>query len=101
MLEKSTMIKIAAAVLVVAVIFMIMKMKKKSQNRPVIVTAMPMMEPAGYVEDDDFETSQTTLAPIKENFDDWSANDAGDYEEDETEGFTEYSDVNFKSDLLE
>lgn len=100
MLKKSTMIKIAAAVLAVCIIMAIVKMKSKKKT--IMVTALPMYDPAGYVEDDDFETSQTTLAPVKENFGDWTADDAGDYDDDdETEGFTEFSDVNFKSDLLE
>lgn len=102
MLNKSTMIKIAVAVLVVAIIWFVMRLRKASKPK-VIVTAMPVMnEPVGYVndlpldnEDDDYADIPS---PKKEGYSDWEADDAGDVEE---ESFVEYSNPNFKSDLLE
>lgn len=103
MLSKSTLIKIAVGVLVIAVIWTIMKLRKSSASpdRKVIVTAMPVMggDIGGLAEDDDDYGVITTQAPgAKEGYADWSADEAGEVDEEE---FTEYSSPEFKSDLLE
>lgn len=101
MLSKSTLIKIAVGILVVAVIWAVMKLRKpRAPERNVIVTAMPVMDGGlgGFDAEDDYGMVATS-AP-KENYTDWAAEDAGEVEE-EDEGFTEYSSPEFKSDLLD
>lgn len=103
------MIKVAVAILVVAIIWFVMKLRKASKPK-VIVTAMPQTEPVGYLPDypldnpyDDYAEldaePRVTEAPVvaKEGYADWGAEDAQDVEET----YTEYSNPNFKSDLLE
>lgn len=118
MLSKSTLIKIVVGLLVVAVIWFVMKLRK-SKKPSVIVTSVPVFDAAtvgGYEEDSDFQG--VTQGPKKEGFvdfgdwqDDANADDSSDDSSDDEsgddtnddageEGFAEYSDVNFKSDLL-
>lgn len=116
MLSKSTLIKVAVGVLVVGLIWSIMKLRHKRRTPKVIVTAMPILgtdAPVGQGGDDLFD--QVTKGPAKEQYADYAdwqdaaagsdseddASDGGDDASDDEEGFAEYSDVNFKSDLLD
>lgn len=104
MLKKSSLIKIAVAVLAVAVIWFVLKLRKSSKaSPPVIVTAMPVMNgPSGYVDDtplddgdDDFGDVPAQKEGVKEKFD-WDADESASDEE----GYTEYSPTDFNTDLL-
>ena len=108
MLNKSTMMKIGVAVLVVCIVWFVMKLRKSSKPN-VIVTAMPVMQdPMGYVnneflgnEADDYaELPATTSKPVAgmEAYSNWQADEADDVQE---ESYVEYSSPEFKTDLLE
>ena len=120
-ISKSTLFKIAAAVAVIAVVWMILKLRKSGKGKgkaKVIVSQMPVFPgPVGYVDDTPLDhgddnygvVEPVVAAPIKkegygdeEGYDTWQADDAAEYfDEAEAEGFTDYSDVQFKQDLLE
>lgn len=89
MLNKDTLIKIAIALLVIAIVWFILKARKKShakKHRKTIVTAMPVVEKYEDAGDDDVE---------EEGFASWNA------EDDTQEDFEEMSPVEFRSELLE
>ena len=99
MLSKSTLIKIAVGVLVIAIIWFIMKLRKgRAPSRKVIVTAMPVIDG---VSNDLYDTNLATLPP-KELYEDYEIEEAAEVPADVAEEeFTEYSSPEFKSDLLE
>lgn len=90
MLNKDTLIKIAVALVVIAVVWLILKARKKRKaNKPrkVIVTPMPVVEKYDDIDDDSVE---------EEGYAEWQ----GD-EQQAQEGFEEMSPVEYKSELLE
>lgn len=94
MLNKDTLIKIAVALLVVAIVWFILKARKKSKrkHRKVIVTAMPTIEKY----DDPMEDEEEEVENFEEEgYAEWNA------EEDMAEEYDEFSPVEYKSELLE
>jgi hypothetical protein len=89
MLNKETLVKIAIALLVIAIVWFILKARKKHgkrKNRKVIVTPMPIVEKYEDADDDD--------ATQEEGFATWE-------EDDTQEDYEEMSPVEFRSELLE
>lgn len=100
MLKKPTLIKIAVAVAIIMCICCVFMKNRSgapnmSDDKPVIVTQMPMAEfvPAGFAPDGDEDYETVTTAP--------EIHDKEAYAAWEKEGFDEYSSPQFKSDLLE
>ena len=90
MLSKETLIKIAVALVVVAVVWLILKSRKKRKvhkPRKVIVTSMPVVEKYDDMDSDD--------SLEEEGYAEWQA------DEQVQEGYDEMSPVEYKSELLE
>ncbi len=90
MLNKETLVKIAIALLVIAIVWFILKARKKhrvKKPRKVIVTAMPVVEK--YDDMDDEEDTE------EEGYAAWSPDD------DVQEDFEDLSPVEYHSELLE
>lgn len=98
MLNKETLVKIAIALLVVAIVWFILKARKKhrkvkiKKHRKVIVTPMPIVEKF----DDMDEETEEDVAEEEEGYAPWNADD-----EDVQEDFDEMSPVEYHSELLE
>ena len=90
MLNKDTLIKIAVALLVIAIVWFILKARKKrshaKKHHKTIVTAMPIVEKYDDADDDAVE---------EEGFASWNG------EDDAREDFEDVSPVEFRSELLE
>lgn len=93
MLTKETLVKIAVALLVIAIVWFILKARNKKRRvkkpRKVIVTSMPT-----------YETAKETREKIdddEEGYADWTPEEEGEQQED----FAEMSPVEFKSELLD
>lgn len=98
-MKKGTYMKIAAGVLVVLLVWWFLRMRSGRRHK-VIVATMPATPVALQVAGDDGDDMYTTVPPMvsaasptvapKESYAEW-----------EPEGYDEFSDVQFKQDLLE
>jgi FtsZ-interacting cell division protein ZipA len=91
MMNKETLIKIAVALVVIAVVWLILKSRKKRKihkPRKVIVTSMPKVEKYDDIDDDDDSIEE-------EGYAEWQS------DEQPQEGFEELSPVEYKSELLD
>ena len=95
-MKNATYMKIAAGVAVVVLVWLFLRMRSNNRRHKIIVTQMPVVpvEVPGDEGDDLYTTippSVATATPAKtESYAEW-----------EPEGYDEYSDVQFKQDLLE
>ena len=92
MLNKETLVKIAIALLVIAIVWFILKARKKhrvKKHRKVIVTAMPVVEKFDDMDGDDEDDTE------EEGYAAWNA------EDDVQEDFEDLSPVEYHSELLE
>jgi len=99
MLNKETLIKIAVALLVIAIVYFIAKSQKKrklKKPRKVIVTAMPTVERYDDMEsENEMETYEDSSDDDEEGYASWNAND------EQQEDYEDMSPVEFKSELLD
>lgn len=101
MLNKDTLIKIAVALLVIAVVYLVFKSNKKrkmKKPRKVIVTAMPTVERY-----DDMDYNEDEMETYDDEADDEEEEGYASWntEGEEQEDFDEMSPVEFKSELLD
>ena len=98
MLNKETIVKIAIALLVIAIVWFILKARKKhvKKHRKTIVTAMPIVEKYDDMGDDGGDDDTEEQDDTEEGFASWNADD-----DDVQEDYAEMSPVEFRSELLE
>ena len=97
MLNKETLVKVAIALLVVAIVWFILKARKKTKSRKhrkVIMTPMPIVEKFDDMDNDDEDDTDDVTE--EEGYAAWNADD-----DDVREDYDEMSPVEYHSELLE